>query len=89
VFEWDDAKRRANLNKHGIDFIDAQVIFASEQTYSYPSPKNDEDRWVTVGVVKGRMIAVIWTERSEAVRIMSARRARDEEARKHCQLFGG
>ena len=88
TFEWDEDKRLLNLQKHGIDFVDAQSVFEEERIYTYPSPKNDEERWVTVGPVENRLIAVIWTERGEAIRLISARRARDEEKRQYHKLFG-
>lgn len=34
AFEWDDDKRLLNLQKHGIDFVDAQSVFAEERVYS-------------------------------------------------------
>ena len=88
MFEWDEEKRRLNLRKHGIDFVDAQSVFAEGSVYTYPSPKNDEDRWVTVGPVENRLIAVIWTDRGDAVRLISARRARNEEKRHYHKIFG-
>ena len=90
LFEWDEDKRLSNLDKHGIDFLDAAALFEEgRHVYSYPSPKNEEERWVTVGRVSGRLIAVVWTERRDAVRLISARSARDEEKRHYQALFGG
>lgn len=89
LFEWDENKRLANLEKHGIDFVDAAAVFeGGARVYSYPSPKHEEDRWVTVGQANGRLIAVIWTERQRAVRLISARSAREEERRQYQALFG-
>jgi uncharacterized DUF497 family protein len=88
LFEWDEDKRLLNLRKHGIDFIDAQAVFEGQCLYTYPSPRNDEVRWVTVGTVHRRLIAVIWTERGDCIRLISARRARNAEIRHHQTLFG-
>jgi uncharacterized DUF497 family protein len=87
-FEWDEEKRQLNLQKHGIDFVDAQALFEEARIYSYPSPRSAENRWVTVGPILDRLIAVVWTERSEVIRLISARRARDEEKRHYRELFG-
>lgn len=88
-FEWDEAKRLGNLDKHGIDFIDAAGLFDGRPVYIYASHRSEEDRWVVVGRVEGRLIAVVCTFRGEATRLISARRARDGERRKHQALFGG
>ena len=52
-FEWDEPKRLANLLKHGLDFRRAAEVFAGD-CFSYPSPRQTEDRWVTVGSGRGR-----------------------------------
>jgi uncharacterized protein len=86
-FEWDDAKRRSNLAKHGFDFLDAGLVFDAP-AYSYPSPRGDEDRWVTVGLLEGHEVAVVWVERADAIRLISFRRARHEERRQYRELYG-
>ena len=50
-FEWDERKRQANLAKHGLDFVDADLVFRGPH-YSYPSERQGEDRWVTVGLLE-------------------------------------
>jgi uncharacterized protein len=77
-FEWDEAKRLGNIEKHGIDFIRAQRIFDGPvlvRRLAY----GDEDRWIAIGLVDVREIAVVYTIRGEAIRIISARRARGNE----------
>ena len=87
-FEWDEKKRISNLEKHKLDFIDASLAFDGRAVYSYPSSKNNEERWVTVCIINAIEIAVIWTRRnSKTIRIISMRRARNEERRKYHQLF--
>jgi uncharacterized protein len=79
-FEWDDNKRRANVTKHGIDFIDAKDVFNDPAAYTVLSPrKGDERRYLAVGLMKGTLITVIFTRRRNAVRIISARAARRNE----------
>lgn len=86
-FEWDEGKRKANLIKHGLDFLDADLIFRGS-LYSYPSERHGEERWVTVGLLEGREVALVWTTPGDAIRIISFRRARREEARQYRQLHG-
>ena len=80
TFEWDDRKRQSNIEKHGIDFDDAREVFADPAAYTFSSPtRSEERRYVTVGLAKGAIIAVIFTLRGRAVRIISARAARRNE----------
>lgn len=85
-FEWDEAKRLANLDKHGIDFIDVSDVFdgdivtVEDERYSY-----GERRFVTFGLLQGRVIAVVHTDRDESVRIISARKATKNEQRTYFQ----
>jgi uncharacterized protein len=81
-FEWDDAKRLSNLQKHGIDFIDVPPLFDGEiltvedTRYSY-----GEQRFITLGLLQGRLIAVVHTERDDRIRLISARKATKYEQR--------
>jgi uncharacterized protein len=58
-FEWDERKRQANIAKHALDFRRA-VQVVDGPSFSYRSPGPDEERWVTVGKVHGRLVAVVW-----------------------------
>jgi uncharacterized DUF497 family protein len=83
-YEWDEDKRRANVEKHGIDFLDAIEAFTDPQRYVYRSPRAQKElRLVAVGLVKGALAAVIFTERGDRVRIISARVARRSERQKY------
>jgi uncharacterized DUF497 family protein len=81
-YEWDAAKRIANLRKHGIDFIDVPVVFdgdivtVEDARYNY-----GEQRFVTFGLLQDRVIAVVHTEREGLTRIISARKATKYEQR--------
>jgi len=81
-YEWDEAKRLANLHKHGIDFTDVSAVFdgdiltVEDNRYSY-----GEQRFVTFGLLQGRVIAVVHTERENSIRIISARKATKYEQR--------
>ncbi len=85
IFERDQEKAAAKVRKHGIDFRDAVRVF-SEFHFVYRSDRSEEERYVTVGSVDERIIAVVWTPREDqARRIISARRARDVEKRQYRQ----
>ena len=80
-FEWDEAKRRANLHRHGFDFVDGEKVFAGE-TARFVDDRFDygETRFVTIGMLDGRVVAVIHTETDEVTRVISIRKAlKDEE----------
>jgi uncharacterized protein len=81
-YEWDEAKRLANLRKHGINFTDAIAVFdgdvvtVEDDRYSY-----GERRFVAFGLLQGRVIAVVHVERENCIRIISARKATKYEQR--------
>ena len=88
-FEWDDAKRRSNPAKHGIDFLDARRLFDGRPAVTTRSPHPDEERYLTTGIIGGRFVTAVWTRREAAIRIISARRARDGEERAYRAVHGG
>jgi uncharacterized protein len=79
-FEWDDAKYRQNLDKHGIDFDEATEVFYGIY-FLRRSDRGKEERWIAIGETEGRVVAVIFTRRENKIRIISARRARRNEER--------
>lgn len=87
-FEWDEAKRRRVLRDRALDFVDATVLFDGRAVVSVPSPRGPEERWLTIGELDGRIIAVVWTWRDGRIRIVTMRRARDEEKRRYRALYG-
>jgi uncharacterized DUF497 family protein len=48
-FEWDEAKRRSNFDKHGIDFVVAQSLFDGRSTWTVRSTYLYEERYLTTG----------------------------------------
>lgn len=88
TFEWDESKRQRVLAERGIDFVDAQAVFDGRPTCTYRSPRADEERLVTVGRLDEVLVAVVWTQREDNIRIITARRARDGEARAYRALYG-
>lgn len=80
-FDWDEAKRKANLRDHGIDFVGIEAVFEDE-TVTILDDRFDygEQRYVTFGILEGRVVAIAHTETDELIRIISARKAtRNEE----------
>lgn len=81
-FEWDDEKDRANRKKHGISFETASYVFRDEyfiEMYDFEH-SIDEDRYIAIGMV-GNLLFVVFTERSDAIRLISARLATESERR--------
>jgi len=79
-FEWDPVKQAANLAKHGVDFEDAIGIFDGPTLEQIDNRRDyGETRIVAIGVVKGRELTVVYTERGESRRLISARRAHGSE----------
>jgi len=57
-YEWDPAKARANLSKHGVDFADAASALEDDRALTIRDPlSSDEERWITMGRVPS---AVCW-----------------------------
>ncbi len=88
-FEWDERKRLANLEKHGLDFFDVIEVFEAPYIEVPSIYGGKEDRFLAIGKLEGRYVTVVFTVRSESVRIISFRRARHEERRKYCEIYGG
>lgn len=80
-FEWDETKRKANIAKHSIDFIDASEMFGSLILIGTDSRKDyGETRKIGFGFIRGRLTAVAFTERKpNSIRIISARKANKRE----------
>ena len=82
MFVWDEAKRRLNLRKHGIDFADANRIFRGV-TFTAEDTREDygEQRFLTLGLLEDQVVSVTHTEQGEEIRIISIRKATKHEAR--------
>ena len=81
-FEWDENERRTNLQKHGVDFVDAVKIFAGfTVTLQDDRFQYDENRFITFGMLKGRVVAVLHTERQNRIRLISIRKATRNETK--------
>ena len=79
-FDWDEAKRETNLRKHGIDFLDAETVFAGlTVTVEDDRMAYGERRFVTFGVLESQVVAVVHTESEDVIRIISIRKATRSE----------
>ena len=75
-FEWDEEKRLANIRKHGIDLVDAASIFEGDLVIMEDNRFNyGETRYIALGSFKDKVIVVAYTERGNAIRLISARKA--------------
>ena len=87
-FEWDPRKAADNLRNHGVSFDEAATVFtrpAVRVTYDYAHSAR-EDRWKIIGVSDElRLLAVIYTRRGDAIRIISARGATSRERREYAE----
>lgn len=82
TFEWDSLKARINLRKHGISFEEAvtAVMDPLSNTTLDVNHSYDESRFISFGMSwRGRLIVVSYTERSEVIRLISARMATRRE----------
>jgi uncharacterized DUF497 family protein len=66
VYEWDDQKNQENLEKHGLGFEDAELVFAGPcVTFDDDRFDYDEDRFLTLGLLQGRVVLIVYTWRED------------------------
>lgn len=78
-FEFDEAKSQANRLKHGISFVDAQLLWDDPNLLEIPAKTEDEPRYLVIGLINGKHWSAVVTYRSESIRLISVRRSRTEE----------
>lgn len=84
--EWDADKAALNLQKHGISFDDAALVFYDDGRIESYDGRQDygEDRWVTIGLAVWSVLYVVYTVREEeSIRIISARKAIPHEQKQY------
>ena len=89
-FQWDQNKNNTNIKKHGIDFIDAIEMFQHPLLASIDRRINyDEERWVGIGILKGIIAVIVYTEDdyNDSIRILSVRKATKNESEKYKENF--
>jgi uncharacterized DUF497 family protein len=86
---FDPAKREETLRKREVDFLDAGTVFAG-LTYTFQDRRflYPEDRFVTAGLLSGRMVIVIWTPTENGRRIISMRKANEREQARYSHRLG-
>jgi len=88
-FTWDERKREWVLVERGIDFLRvAFELFDGRPLLTVPTPRDEEERFLSIGPIQGKFFAAIWMWRGGAVRIITARRARDAEEKRYRALYG-
>jgi uncharacterized DUF497 family protein len=80
--EWDERKRLLNIEKHRLDFEDADQIFGGRFLKLPGRQVGDEVRHRAVGRIGENVVTAIYTERGDAIRIISIRKAREDERRR-------
>lgn len=84
MIDWDQRKRQANLKKHSFDFADATEVFDGV-TFTYEDVRVEygEQRFVTLGSLRGTVVSIIHTEKGDYIRIISMRKATKRE----CEIY--
>jgi len=87
-FTWDSAKAESNFKKHGVRFDDAIYVFLG-RVFVREDTRQDyrEVRFVALGMVDNRVIAIVYTDRDNVRRIISARKANAREQRAYHQAL--
>lgn len=86
-FEWDERKAASNLRRHKLSFLRARRVFDDAFALVEQDIGEDygEQRFLAIGMIDGLLVTVVYTERGERIRIISARKANSHEQRKYYQ----
>ena len=85
-FEWNEAKAESNYAKHGITFAEASLVFFDPNHFAQQDTRREygEKRFKIIGKIKEKIIvAVVYTDRENRIRLISARKARKNEKEKY------
>ena len=79
-FLWDETKRQTNLSKHGLDFADAERVFAGPLVL-FEDGREDygEQRMIGIGLLETVVVLIVQVEADDTIRIISMRRAESDE----------
>ena len=88
-FTWREAKRRANLAKHGLDFADAAKVFAGPMVL-FKDQRADygEQRMIGIGLLESLVVLIVHVESESNIRIISMRKADSNETNLYYQNVG-
>ena len=78
-FEFDEKKSASNLEKHGIDFLDAQALWLDPDLLEVRVKTEEESRFLVIGLLQRKHWSAVVTYRDQRIRLISVRRSRDEE----------
>jgi uncharacterized protein len=78
-FEYDDDKSQTNLEKHGIDFLDAQALWNDPDLLEIRAKSEDEPRFLVIGLIGQKHWSAAVTYRNGTIRLISVRRSRKRE----------
>lgn len=78
-FEYDDDKSKANLEKHEIDFLDAQALWNDPDLLEIRAKSDDEPRYLVIGLIGPKHWSAVVTYRNGTIRLISVRRSRKRE----------
>ena len=83
-FTWSERKRAINLREHGLDFVDAHLVFEG-LTFTYEDSRFEygEQRFVTLGLLAGVPVSIAHTESEDEIRVISFRKATSREAKRY------
>lgn len=79
IFEFDPAKSKGNKEKHGIDFVEAQLLWGDSRSIGFPGKSDDEPRFAMIAELNSKLWVAFYTVREGKIRIISVRRARKAE----------
>lgn len=79
IFEFDNDKSQANLEKHGVDFRDAQALWDDQDLLEIQAKTADEPRYLVIGLIGSKYWSAVITYRGEKIRLISVRRSRKRE----------
>lgn len=82
-YVFDPKKRAANLKKHGYDFEDARLVMENDQVVTFEDQRADygEQRFVTLGMLHGKVVVIVTAETGDEIRVISMRKAEPNEAK--------
>ena len=88
MFEWDESKNKANTQKHGVSFEEAQTVFYDENALLIDDPDHseDEDRFILFGISLSLRLLVVchcYRQSETIIRIISARKATRSESKQY------
>lgn len=85
---YDEAKRQANLAKHGLDLADAGLVYEAPNKITLCSPREGESRLMDVAIVEivGIVLVLVYVERDQDIRAISLRRASKQERKYYASL---